>query len=194
MEAAALGFIGVIVGGIIGILGSYFNTQATLDAQRRKARQDFLTSRMDILARTLAEYEVWLSKRPGYTSPPDTSADGIEHARIIGEAIAACLSVNDLPSSDDIPDKDFNSESLPDIPYRSDARVHKVHRLAYIANRRLTRNFVTKERLGAGGEEEFRVWGDYWDRNRAALDHAVKRLAQLIAETQEKEKLSDFRY
>ncbi|MEP7293772.1 MAG: hypothetical protein ABI835_18435, partial [Chloroflexota bacterium] len=180
-----LGFFGVIVGGTIGILGSYFNTHATLNAQQRKARQDYLTSRMDILARALSEYEMWLAGLQGYTTPLFTAPEAKDHARIIGQAIAACLAVNDLPAPNDLPDSNIHWQDLPDLPYHSAEKVHVIHRLAYIANRRLTRNFVTAESLGAGGDDEIKMWGHYTDRNRAALDHGVKRLAQLIDETQQ---------
>ena len=165
--------IGVIIGGIIGILGTIYTTRATLQEQRRKARQDYLTTRMDMLASTLADYEEYLAQSDGYAD-----GDKVQHARIIGKAIAACLSVADVPTQDDLSDKDIVWGSIPDVQYSSGRKVHKIHRLAYIANRRLTRNFVKE------GKERA-MWGPYQDRNRDALDHAVKRLAQLIGETQE---------
>lgn len=181
---AIFGLIGVVVGAVIAGVVTFLTTRATIHADRRKARQDYLTSRMDMLAKSLAEYEVWISRVGGYKSPSGDSNEASEHARIIGEAIAACLSVNDLPSGND--KKLADHESLPDVPYRPEKGTHEIHRLAYIANRRLTRNFVTQETQGAGGQEEIDTWGHYQDRNRSALDHAVKRLAQLIEETQSK--------
>ncbi|MDL1903117.1 hypothetical protein FBR02_20405 [Anaerolineae bacterium CFX9] len=181
---AVFGLIGVIIGAVLTAVVTFLTTQATLDSSRRKARQDYLTSRMDMLAKSLAEYEVWLSRVGGYNSPSGDRNEISEHARIIGEAIAICLSVNDLPGRND--KKLADHESLPDVPYQPKTGIHEIHRLAYIANRRLTRNFVTQETQGAGGQKEIDTWGHYQDRNRSALDHAVKRLAQLIEETQSK--------
>jgi len=183
---AVFPLIGVIIAAFTAAIVTFRTTQATLEANRRKARQDYLTSRMDMLAKSLAEYEVWLSHHGGYKSPPAGSDEASKHARIIGEAIAACLSVNDLPSTNDKRLADIRWQSLPDVPYQPQKETLEIHRLAYIANRRLTRNFVTQETLGAGGQEEITQWGHYHDRNRNALDHAVKRLAQLIEETQSK--------
>ena len=137
---AIVGIVGVIIGGIIGIAGTIYATRATLRENRRKARQDYLTSRMDMLASALAEYEEYLARCDGYND-----GDKVAHAKIIGKAIAACLSVSDLPSRTDIPDTDIQwPKNIPDVPYDPNERVHKIHRLAYIANKRLTRNFVKK--------------------------------------------------
>jgi hypothetical protein len=170
--------LGVIIGGIIGIFGTIYTTRATLRENRRKIWQDYLTSRMDMLASSLAEYEEYLAKYDNYKD-----GDKVAHANIIGKAIAACLSISDVPSQTDIPDIDIRWPNIPDVPYSDVEKIHKIHRLAYIANKRLTRNFVKKED-GPLQLEECEKWGLYQDRNRDALDHATKRLAQLIGKIQ----------
>lgn len=154
------------------------NAQAAMEEQRLKRRHDDLKSYMDTLRRNLAEYEVWLSKHWGYQSPPPDSPEGLEHSRIIGEAIATCHAVGDYPDEVDESDGAIESSNLPDVSYRPGTKTHVIHRLDYIADKRLTRNQVTENT--AGKEEEIKKWGHYQDRNRAALLHAVKRLAYLI--------------
>ncbi|MBK8025781.1 MAG: hypothetical protein IPK19_31420 [Chloroflexi bacterium] len=103
--------IGVIIGGIIGILGTIYTTRATVKEGRRKSQLDYLTSRMDLLSSALAEYEEYLARSGSYND-----GDPVEHARIIGKAIAACLSVSDMPLPDDLRvSSSFPNGALPNV-------------------------------------------------------------------------------
>lgn len=176
MDIAVVGLVGIILGAIIGIGGTVWTTRATLHEQRRASRRDYLVSRMDMLTEALAEYEALLSSARDIDLETDGNLQE-KYARVVGNAIAACLSISDLPSPNDISDEGISKENIPEVPYELSKKTHKIHRLSYIANKRLTRNLVTEK----DNPQEYRMWGDFRNRNRHALDHAVKRLAQLIA-------------
>lgn len=171
---ALVGIIGTLAAPILAARSANF---ARKD-QKLKVRHDYFLAYMNILAQKLGEYEVWLSKYPHLEGALPTSEPATEHARIIGEAIAVCLAVGDASKKGDMP----YPGDIPDIDYHSSKNIYEMHRLTYIADKRLTRNLV----LGTEGpneKKEVEMWGRYDDRNRHALNHAIKRLAQLIADT-----------
>ena len=192
MDAGLAALLGVLAGSLITLVMNYFTTRMTLHHQselaklsqqevRRTARHEYLTSLILRLLEAYEEYEQYLAQYPLGTPKGEEEAKGrVWHAKIIGKAIAACLAASDSYDSSDEYGKCLTvaADDEHDEEYRRCASQHK-ERLSFIALKRLTRNFVDN-----GDWLEVKVWREYKNRNRDALNDAVRILAGYIASLQ----------
>jgi hypothetical protein len=182
LAGATVGAVAGLVGSIVGAGVALKINQQTLEFRQRARYVRFLETQLSILCSCLADYEEWLEKHHSYGDPARGSDAALQHARIIGRAIAACLAVNDREEKSDVPDTDIKkANGLPPVPTSENQKLQVIHRLDYIAHKRLTRNPVKPENAQGNKEKgEVERWGHYHDRNRDALHHAIQRLSYII--------------
>ncbi len=162
-----------VIGAIKSLLTGWWTSRQGKREDRYKRLKDLMKS----LGEAAAEYEVYLAEEKLL----DHNSALARHAAIIGKAQAACKAAGDTSEKCEECSRFQAPEAEDEAKFRKCAEEHE-NRLTYIGNRRLTRNFVDQDTEGTQQKIEVTLWGDYRNRNRAALTDAMARLAQLISE------------
>jgi hypothetical protein len=179
------------VGGAFAILVVIITRLLENRSVAHTTRKEYLSRLMNQLVEASSAYEIYLTKLHNLEAD-----EGLEdHAAIIGKAIAACLAAGDawiyprvwrwilrkhLQQALVMPDN-MSPSKKQSAEYKENAEKYRFW-LTYIAIARLTRNYVGNKAAHKTWVEH-EVWGHFRDRNRAALQDAIIRLAQMITET-----------